>query len=83
MPISRRRDAGECASSLKHLSLATPDPFGTSLKDVSFAVRSGEIFGIAGVSGNGQKELLAALSGERPSASRRCVRSVGKPAGQA
>ena len=33
------------------------------VKDVSFALRAGEIVGIAGVSGNGQSELLAALSG--------------------
>jgi len=33
------------------------------VKDVSFNVRSGEIVGIAGVSGNGQSELLAALAG--------------------
>lgn len=50
---------------VEHLSLTTIDPFGTQLKDISFEVRSGEILGIAGVSGNGQKELLAALSGEQ------------------
>ena len=33
--------------------------------DVSFTVHAGEIVGIAGVSGNGQSELLAALSGIR------------------
>ena len=35
------------------------------LKDVAFAVRAGEIVGIAGVAGNGQSELLEALSGIR------------------
>lgn len=34
------------------------------LHEVSFALRSGEIVGIAGVSGNGQGALMAALSGE-------------------
>lgn len=33
------------------------------LKDVSFSVRSGEILGIAGISGCGQKELLEAIAG--------------------
>lgn len=33
------------------------------LSDVSFAVRPGEILGIAGVSGNGQTELVNVLSG--------------------
>ncbi|PVB60238.1 ABC transporter ATP-binding protein [Labrenzia sp. 011] len=35
------------------------------VKDVSFSVRAGEIVGIAGVSGNGQSELLETLSGIR------------------
>jgi simple sugar transport system ATP-binding protein len=33
---------------------------------VSFEVRAGEIFGIAGVSGNGQTELIEAIAGLRP-----------------
>jgi general nucleoside transport system ATP-binding protein len=48
------------------LSLAPDDPHGTRLKSVSLEVRGGEIVGIAGVAGNGQDELFAALSGERP-----------------
>lgn len=43
--------------------------FGTPLKDIHFSVKPGEILGIAGVAGNGQKELLQLLSGERLSAS--------------
>jgi ABC-type uncharacterized transport system ATPase subunit len=42
-------------------------PFGTALHDITFRVRSGEIFGIAGVAGNGQNELVTALSGEKAS----------------
>jgi ABC-type uncharacterized transport system ATPase subunit len=41
--------------------------FDVPVDDVSFSVRSGEIFGIAGVAGNGQNALLDALSGEVPS----------------
>ena len=36
------------------------------VKGISFDVRGGEIVGIAGVAGNGQSELLEALSGIRP-----------------
>jgi simple sugar transport system ATP-binding protein len=51
------------------LSMAGVGPFGIGLKDISFAVRAGEIFGIAGVAGNGQNALLLALSGEEPKGS--------------
>ncbi len=37
-----------------------------AVNGVSFQVRSGEILGIAGVQGNGQKELVEALTGLRP-----------------
>jgi ABC-type uncharacterized transport system ATPase subunit len=50
---------------IHHLSLEPDDPHGTHLREVSLEVRGGEIVGIAGVSGNGQGELFAALSGER------------------
>lgn len=36
-----------------------------AVNDISFAVAAGEVFGIAGVEGNGQTELLEALSGLR------------------
>ena len=37
-----------------------------AVKDVSFVAKSGEILGIAGISGSGQKELLEAIQGLRP-----------------
>lgn len=40
------------------------DPFAVPLSNVSLAVRAGEILGIAGISGNGQSELAALISGE-------------------
>lgn len=38
----------------------------SSLKGISFSVHGGEIVGIAGVDGNGQKELAEAIMGLRP-----------------
>ena len=48
----------------QQLTLAREDQFGVDLDSISLEVRAGEVVGIAGVSGNGQKELLYALSGE-------------------
>ncbi|MBQ3392422.1 MAG: ABC transporter ATP-binding protein [Lachnospiraceae bacterium] len=49
------------------------------LKNISFTAKSGEILGIAGVSGNGQKELLEAIAGLQPveSGSIRYIRDDG------
>ncbi|QAZ40291.1 ABC transporter [Methylibium sp. Pch-M] len=55
---------GDVALQVSGLTLAKQSPFGTDLKDIGFEVRAGEIVGVAGVSGNGQQELMAALSGE-------------------
>jgi len=38
----------------------------TGVSAVTFAVHAGEVFGIAGVDGNGQKQLAEALAGQRP-----------------
>ncbi|RKP52859.1 ABC transporter ATP-binding protein [Trinickia fusca] len=79
----RSHRPGDALLAVRHLSVASDDPFGTSLQDVSFDVHAGEIFGIAGVSGNGQAELLAALSGEkRGNAQADAVTLCGKRAGR-
>ena len=48
----------------KNISCNFNDPFFTDLKKISFEVKKGEIFGIAGVAGNGQSELMDILVGE-------------------
>ncbi len=62
------RQPGEKILSVNQLSLAKSHPFATALDHISFDLHAGEIVGVAGVSGNGQQELLAALSGEDPRA---------------
>src|ERR1700693_6031493 len=49
------------------LSMEPDDPHGVRLEQISLELKGGEILGIAGVAGNGQDELFAALSGERQS----------------
>lgn len=54
--------AGDVVLEMKQVSYTDKDHV-SRLKDLSFSVRSGEIYGIAGVEGNGQKELIDILSG--------------------
>src|ERR1700748_3625696 len=63
------------------LCLAPDDPHGVRLQNITFELRGGEILGIAGVAGNGQDELFAALSGERFSRDPRTVVIDGRAAG--
>ena len=64
------------------LSLASEEMHGTDLRSVSFAVHAGEVFGIAGVAGNGQNELLLALSGERLADHSSALRIDGQAVGR-
>jgi general nucleoside transport system ATP-binding protein len=58
------RPPGEARLVIRGFTQSPRDPFGTTLRDIDLSVHGGEIVGIAGVSGNGQRELMAALSGE-------------------
>jgi general nucleoside transport system ATP-binding protein len=73
----RPHSAGEVRLSVQGLSLASDHPFGTALDRISLQLRAGEVVGIAGVSGNGQSELLACLSGENPRAPAGSVQLAG------
>jgi general nucleoside transport system ATP-binding protein len=75
------REPGPTQLELIELTLASEDPFGTSLQQINLRVRSGEIVGIAGISGNGQKELQAAISGERLCSTRGALRLCGQQVG--
>ncbi len=77
------RTLGEPKLVVSRLSTAKVGHFDVPVDDVSFTVRAGEIFGIAGVAGNGQNELLDALSGEIRSEDKEAVSIDGFPLGQA
>jgi ABC-type uncharacterized transport system ATPase subunit len=68
---------------VRALSLEPDDPHGVRLDQISLEVKGGEIVGIAGIAGNGQDELFAALSGERPAPSDGAVVLDGQAAGYA
>ncbi len=58
------RETGEARLTVHNLNLPREDQFGVDLHGIDLQVHAGEVVGIAGVSGNGQRELLYALSGE-------------------
>ncbi|RUT89661.1 MULTISPECIES: ABC transporter ATP-binding protein [unclassified Mesorhizobium] len=70
-------EAGAVKLAVKNLTVK--DTRGvTMVDDISFDIRAGEIVGIAGVAGNGQSELLEAISGIRRAVSG-SVMLDGKP----
>jgi simple sugar transport system ATP-binding protein len=60
----QRQKPGAVVMQVVDLHVPRSEPFGVDIHGVNFNLRAGEVLGIAGVSGNGQRELLAALSGE-------------------
>jgi general nucleoside transport system ATP-binding protein len=66
---------------VKDLNQPKHGDFGTALQSISFAVKAGEIFGIAGVAGNGQNELLKALGGEVLAPQDSIINVEGRPLG--
>ena len=85
-------EVGEVRSGLPHqprgemlemheLSMPAGGLHGQPLHAISLSARAGEVIGIAGVAGNGQSELFAALSGERPADRPDSIRIAGRPCG--
>lgn len=74
---------GPVRLAVDRLTIRSNRPFGMDLKDISFSVARGEIFGIAGIAGNGQSELMDALSGEIPAGSAETILLDGIPVGLA
>ncbi|HWQ23030.1 MAG TPA: ABC transporter ATP-binding protein [Gaiellaceae bacterium] len=62
--VERGGPPGDVALALEGVSVAG-DRGGLAVRDVSLAVRAGEIVGVAGVAGNGQRELAEAVYGIR------------------
>lgn len=66
---------------VSRLSTQKTGHFEVPVDNVSFTVKAGEIFGIAGVAGNGQNALLDALSGEIRSDDKDAITLDGYPLG--
>jgi simple sugar transport system ATP-binding protein len=74
---------GTVALAAQGLTLPRRDQFGVDLDAIDLEVHSGEILGVAGVSGNGQQELLAALAGEDTRARPESIQLFGQKIGAA
>lgn len=61
---SKPMPPGEKLLELIGLNYHPDDPFAVALSNITLTVHAGEILGIAGISGNGQGELAALISGE-------------------
>jgi len=72
-------DIGEQRLVVNQLSQAATSQDSVSLEEIDLVVHAGEIVGIAGVAGNGQDELLAALSGEARSLDANTILLNGEP----
>lgn len=66
---------------VNNLSCVADDSLGINLKNIFLEVRSGEIVGIAGISGNGQQELLKVISGERLLTDKKAIQMCGSSVG--
>ncbi len=74
---------GPVRLALDRLDLPARAEFAVPLRDVTLEVRGGEVVGIAGIAGEGQSELMEALSGERRASRAAAVRLDGRPVGHA
>ncbi len=65
----KEAEPGDVVLKVENLSVASKIGKEKAVKNVSFEVRAGEIIGIAGIDGNGQSELVYALTGLERAAS--------------
>ena len=63
------------------MDLKYNDPFLVDLNNITFKVREGEIFGIAGIAGNGQSEIMNILTGEEIIKKKSAIKCFGTDIG--
>ena len=74
----KRALGGDVFASIEGLSTQSIGQFDIALKNINLQVKKGEIVGIAGIAGNGQEELLKALSGEEIHRNSQAIKFAGQ-----
>ncbi|WP_227269728.1 ABC transporter ATP-binding protein [Roseobacter weihaiensis] len=82
LAVSNSAQPGEVRLRLHNLSHPRATQFGTTLTDVNLDLRAGQVIGIAGISGNGQQELAALISGELRARKPEMVQIMGQAVGR-
>jgi len=80
--LYKDRTPGPVLFETQNLSLPKEDQFGVDLDRINLQVCAGEVVGIAGVSGNGQRELLFTLSGEDTRTDAQAIRLLDQAVGK-
>ena len=85
LPVTKkatgRKPVGDALLEVCDLSLSAQDPLGVTLSNMNLTINRGEVLGLAGVAGNGQKEFLSALNGERALPKAEMLRLEGRNIG--
>jgi ABC-type uncharacterized transport system ATPase subunit len=61
---AERHTDGQVKLELSNLNVVSAHQHGTELKNINLQLRAGEVLGVAGIAGNGQRELMEVLTGE-------------------
>mgnify|MGYP001350638268 FL=1 len=77
-----RQTDGSVRLEVKDLDAASTHQHGTDLRSVNLQVRAGEVLGVAGIAGNGQRELMEVLTGEVLVDRAESITIDGTPVGQ-
>jgi len=77
-----RQTDGSVRLEVKDLDAASTHQHGTDLRAVNLQVRAGEVLGVAGIAGNGQRELMEVLTGEVLVDRAESITIDGTPVGQ-
>lgn len=81
LAAKNKKTPGDLRLQVKALTYPRATPFGTTLEAINLNLHARQIIGIAGISGNGQQELAALISGELRASHSDMISIMGQSAG--